>query len=146
MIQDRAHSCDCVRWAGLSHETVCRHIIPPVCKQTGCRCPRISGRGTGSGTNRRSGLIHAFLRSCSLKKNKKQSLPVKGEGHCVQIKYRKKICTDDSDDILIFYFDFHSFLQSDAGVETNLLMMFKVFIVVWKKKKKKRLFIITISW
>lgn len=71
----------------------------------------------------------------AVKKNK-QSLPVKGEGHCVQIKYRKKICTDDSDDILIFYFDFHSFLQSDAGVETNLLMMFKVFIVFWKKKKR----------
>lgn len=85
-----------------------------------------------------------FSQELQLKKNKKRSLPVKGEGHCVQIKYRKKICTDDSDDILIFYFDFHSFLQSDAGVETNLLMMFKVFIVFWKKKK--RLFIITISW
>lgn len=72
-----------------------------------------------------------FSQELQLKK-KKQSLPVKGEGHCVQIKYRKKICTDD---ILIFYFDFHSFLQSDAGVETNLLMMFKVFIVFWKKKR-----------
>lgn len=33
---------------------------------------------------------------------------------------KTKICTDDLDDILIFYFGFHSFLQSDAGVETNL--------------------------
>ena len=48
------------------------------------------------------------------------------------MKYRKlnkKLCTDDLDYILIFYFDFHSFLQSDAGVETNLLQLFKVFIV-----------------
>lgn len=37
------------------------------------------------------------------------------------------------DDILILYYDFHSFLQSDAGVETNLLMMFKVFIVFWER-------------
>lgn len=41
----------------------------------------------------------------------------------------EKICTYDLDDILIFYYDFHSFLQSDAGVETNLLIMFKVFII-----------------
>lgn len=45
----------------------------------------------------------------------------------------KKICTDVLDDILIFYFDFHSFLQSDAGVETNLLIMFKVFIIFWER-------------
>lgn len=45
----------------------------------------------------------------------------------------EKICTDNLDDILIFYFDFHSFLQSDAGVETNLLIMFKVFIIFWER-------------
>lgn len=52
----------------------------------------------------------------AVKKNNKEPT---SRGHCVQIKYRK-ICTDDLDDILIFYFGFHSFLQSDAGVETNL--------------------------
>lgn len=37
--------------------------------------------------------------------------------------------------ILIFLFDFHSFLQSDAGVETNLMIiMFKVFIIFWEEK------------
>lgn len=46
---------------------------------------------------------------------------------------KKKKCTDDLDDILILYFDFHSFLQSDAGVETNLLIMFKIFIVFWEE-------------
>lgn len=47
-------------------------------------------------------------------------------------KRYRKMCTD-VDDILILYFDFHSFLQSDAGVETNLLIMFKVFIIFWQR-------------
>lgn len=46
----------------------------------------------------------------------------------------EKICTYDLDDILIFYYDFHSFLQSDAGVETNLLIMFKVFIIFFPRE------------
>lgn len=46
----------------------------------------------------------------------------------------EKICTYDLDDILIFYYDFHSFLQSDAGVETNLLIMFKVFIIFFPER------------
>lgn len=62
-----------------------------------------------------------FLRSC-----RKRNLPV---GVTVYKINTEKICTYDLDDILIFYFDFLSFLQSDAGVETNLLMMFKVFII-----------------
>lgn len=46
----------------------------------------------------------------------------------------EKICTYDLDDILIFYYDFHSFLQSDAGVETNLLIMSKVFIIFFPQR------------
>lgn len=76
--------------------------------------------GTGSGIDGRFGLIHAFLRSCSQKKEikKRKETKTTNRGHCVQMK--TKICTDNLDDILIFYFGFHSFLQSDAGVETNL--------------------------
>lgn len=47
----------------------------------------------------------------------------------------EKICTYDLDDILIFYYDFHSILQSDAGVETNLLIMFKVFIIFFPRER-----------
>lgn len=67
-----------------------------------------------------SGLL-LFLRSC-----RKRNLPV---GVTVYKINTEKICTYDLDDILIFYYDFLSFLQSDAGVETNLLIMFKVFII-----------------
>lgn len=67
-----------------------------------------------------SGLLN-FLRSC-----RKRNLPV---GVTVYKINTEKICTYDLDDILIFYYDFHSFLQSDAGVETNLLIMSKVFII-----------------
>lgn len=63
----------------------------------------------------------------AVKKIKMKKTTTTSRGHCVQKK--TKICTDDLDDILIFYFGFHWFSQPNAGVDTNLWIRFKVFII-----------------